>query len=441
MLTPYPFQLDAIERGVSSNVIIADECGLGKTLVAIEIIRRRIAFGGDGEPSMVVAPLRVIGQWQQMVAMQELGLECVCINTGSRIDLRSLMDCSVLVLIHYEALVKHGMKLCKIRYNTIVCDEAHRIKNRKAIRTTHVKMLRASRFVGLTGTPMDRPDEVWSLLNWLDPFSFRSYWKFVDRFCVQESTPYGYKKISGAKNEKEFALEISKYMIRRRKVDVAPQLPPKIITRVPLELSPAVRSVYNRIRRSKDFVIDLDDDIAIVIKNAGALMSLLHMLTSDPSCLDLEGYESVKLGYIIDFMDDNPDEIVVVFTKYRVSAMNAAYKLGCPLVMGGEDNDEAIRKFTSGESNAIVGTIAAMAEGVNLQRATTAFFLDVDWSTSSMTQAIDRVHRIDITDPKNIYFLYVRNTVDEYVFGVMDGKMSRNEAILKWVSEEYNNGR
>ena len=84
----------------------------------------------------------------------------------------------------------------------------------------------------------------------------------------------------------------------------------------------------------------------------------------------------------------------------------------------------------------IVGTIAAMGESLNLQRASTAIFIDQEWSTIQMAQAEDRLHRIDITEPKNIIYLIAENTVDRLVAKALEKKWSQITLVKEFLDEQ-----
>ena len=108
-----------------------------------------------------------------------------------------VMDLKKYNIINYELLRNHTSELMKIfrstKWDAIVCDEAHRIKNRKAKQTIGIKLLKTSYKFALTGTPIqNKPDDLWSILNWLNPFySGESYWQFVNKFCEIEETYFG----------------------------------------------------------------------------------------------------------------------------------------------------------------------------------------------------------------------------------------------------------
>ena len=84
----------------------------------------------------------------------------------------------------------------------------------------------------------------------------------------------------------------------------------------------------------------------------------------------------------------------------------------------------------------MVGTIDAMREGLNLQIADTAIFLDQHWSSTKMKQAVDRIHRINITNTKHIIHLYHKGTVDELILKALDKKWSDKELVERFLRKE-----
>jgi len=86
--------------------------------------------------------------------------------------------------------------------------------------------------------------------------------------------------------------------------------------------------------------------------------------------------------------------------------------------------------FTSCRKRLLVGTIAAMGEGLNLQGEKTVVFLDQEWSQTKMQQAVDRVHRVDIKEPKNIIYL-VGSPVDKLVLQALDRKWSDTKLVTE----------
>lgn len=463
MKTPYEFQRTAIELIRERNALINDKCGLGKTLTAIWGLE---AFVTEGErptssrgPHLVVCIKNSRVQWAREVNETLNGfLRAFILDTdGSVLDenLTKIGDIQEgglipgVIITHYENLLKWGAKLREVKWISIVADEAHKIKNRKAKRTKFLKMLQADRKIALTATPMEkRPSDYWSIINWLYPKHFTSYWDFSSRFEEHEAPTawHPYPQFVGPRNMDELAREIGPFTLARTKEEVAPQLPPKIVQELPLELTYQQRRLYNQIAMSKDIEVHLDDferdkidptqQDWMLVKNVLSKIIRLQQISADPQLL---GYkiDSCKLQWLDEFIMNNPDEPVVVFSKFRDVAMRIASKYKAPLIVGGIKNPTMrAAEFITGKKDIIVGTIGAMGIAIEgLQRASTAIFMEQEWSTIAMEQAQDRIHRINITDPKNIIFLYGENTVDRLVLNALEQKWTDRELVRQYIRE------
>jgi SWI/SNF-related matrix-associated actin-dependent regulator of chromatin subfamily A-like protein 1 len=149
---------------------------------------------------------------------------------------------SSITVINYDILSQYEKSLIERHWDLVVFDEGHYLKSRQARRTQVAKRLAAdaTRRVILSGTPMlNRPAELWSLLNLLDPVQWPSFYRFAHRYCAPQRAPWGWD-FSGASNQRELNLSLrSGLMLRRRKKDVLPQLPPVIRQVVPLPVDPS----------------------------------------------------------------------------------------------------------------------------------------------------------------------------------------------------------
>jgi SWI/SNF-related matrix-associated actin-dependent regulator 1 of chromatin subfamily A len=126
-----------------------------------------------------------------------------------------------------------------MKFDAIILDEVHMIKNPRTLRTKAVKQLckNSSCIVALSGTPViNRPLEFWNILNILAPTQFSKYWDYAQRYCDAKHNGYGWD-FSGASNTDELHQRLDRnIMIRRLKADVLKELPPKTQTTVPLTL-------------------------------------------------------------------------------------------------------------------------------------------------------------------------------------------------------------
>lgn len=438
MKTPRAYQLECIERGTRQNLLIADQCGLGKTLEAIMIAKRVVAE--FNKPMLVVAPNETVKlQWRAELNDQ-------CFNDVYWLESKdrdldvflTIHPCGV-VLTHYEAMVKHLTKLSDTLWSVIIADEAHRIKNRKAKRTLAIKSLRAYRKLALTGTPHDKnPADVHSILQWLAPEFFTSYWAFFnahvnykDRVLRSGQT---IKEVAEQplRDASTFARTLRPFMIQRRKEDVRNDLPERIDQYIDLEMSKVQQALYRTIHDAPDPMVDIGQGLETSVSIVLTRILREIQVTTDPRLLGLTDVSSVKLDWLNTWLEDNPNESVIIFTRFRDTAISLHQQLGAKfkLIVGGK------RDVVTPQDRYIVGTIAAMGEGLDLPHIDHAIFLDVEWSSILMQQAIDRIHRINISNAKNVYFLRCINTVDILVHNALLGKWSTKE-----LTEQYLNGR
>ena len=436
MKTPFAYQEEAIERCVKNNQLVGDECGTGKTLVAIETIRRLRLSGNEvfQRPVLVLCRKQASLQWVDEIRDQEITDPIYRLEEAGRgFPVEGLED-NAWVITHHESISYIFEQLYEIPWSVIVTDECHRFKNRKSRRTGELWRLPSARKIGLSGTLMERlPTDYWANLHWLYPTQFRSFWSFHDRYVETELNWAGYRKDIGLLPSKavEFATLLAPVVLQRTKNQVKADLPPKIEQHVTIEMLSAQRALYDKIRTADDIIVEFDGRDPLVIANMLALIVRLQQISVDPTLLGFD-VGSAKLEWLQGYLEDNPGIPMAIFTRFRHVATKLAGQLKAALVVGGKANTAEL--FLKGETDYIVGTIDAMGESLNLQRAHTAIFVDQTWSSISMRQAIDRVHRIDITEPKTIVYLHSDKSVDKLVRRALDQKWSEIMLIREFIN-------
>jgi SNF2 family DNA or RNA helicase len=432
MLIPRPYQLDAIHTIVRKNILLGDECGLGKTLQAIEAIK--ILQTKINRPALIVIPKSLRSQWVNALIAQ--GVEPVrIVPVENALNIQE----NAIIVTHYEAVVKYREILQGVYWSIIVADEAHRIKNRKAKRTEALKALHAYRKLAMTGTPLDlNPADSWSIYNWLAPEFFKSYWKFFEAHVNYESRLIGkgqmIKQIIKAqplRDPKRFAIVLRPYTIRRLKSDVREDIPARIDQVVSIQLNPDQMELYKKLVNSSDVLVEVAQGVEVSMPIVLTEILRLVQCTSDPALLGAKE-SSAKIAWVKDWVLDNPNEPVIIFTRFRQLAIKIAQELEAlegfdqpvKLIIGGSDRSDVTQA-----TRCIVGTIAAMGEGLDLPHINTAIFIDCEWSNILMQQAIDRVHRINIENVKHIFYLQAEGTIDSYVFDTVRNKQNVQDVI------------
>ena len=193
-------QIETMKNMVSTGTYLnANQMGLGKTYETIMAIEN---LGSD--LNLIICPKFVRSSWRnELVKWLDLDPNEINIIEGTPKErLEASKGLKRYNIINYELLRNYKdpavIQLTKTKWDTIVADEAHRLKNRKAKQTKGVKRLKSKYRFALTGTPIqNKPDDLWSILNWLDPFlSGKSFWRFVETFCNVEEGFFG-KEILG----------------------------------------------------------------------------------------------------------------------------------------------------------------------------------------------------------------------------------------------------
>lgn len=426
MKTPYPFQAEAIERGMQRNLLITDKCGLGKKLTALEIARRLSL--SIRRPILVVTTKRDKYQWRREILEQDPDAT-VLIGGVSPIYLPG-EDVEVFWLVlHYEALVRHKTGLRRLQWGTIIADEGHNIKNRQAQRSSAIKGIKAVRKLVLTGTPIENtPADLWNPLDFLYPRQFGDFYEFRDAWERAYEDERGYRvRLPGVTRPEALAELLAPFTFSRTKEEVAKDLPPNIIKRQIVKPTKAQAMTYNRIVRREDILVELPEmeDTMFIGSKLAELVRLQQVLT-DPRLVG-SVIPSAKLEWVRDWRADNPDEPVIIFTNFRDTALRLAKELDAHAIVGGVPIPEVFSKPT------LVGTIAAASEALDLGWVRTSIFVDVNWRQILNQQAIDRIHRINITEPKQTIFLYTPGGIDELMLEAFEAKWSETEILNAWL--------
>jgi SNF2 family DNA or RNA helicase len=473
----YHFQQAAIDqlcplgKEPAESALIADDMGLGKTYEGVvrDIELRRDPYAYK-RPTLIVAPSG--SHWntwvKTIVELEGDTMPIWVIDRKRRSYLDSALEKAVkeggfpcYVIVHYEAL--RLMPVLKdVEWFHIIADEVHRIKSRGAQQTRALKALKTKYKTGISGTPADdKPQDIWSVLNWLWPHSWRSYWKFVNETCVFESEQeqrmkYGrsFKKIVGVKPEgaSKMLQTIRPWYVRRHKDEVGIDLPEKTYTERYVYLPPAQRKAYDEMRKDMLAWVGENKDKPLAAGVVVAQLVRLQQFALASVDFGEEGRvvlvePSVKLDDLDEIIDGNPDESIVVFSQSRSMSHLAVRRLEARGIVtrpytgsvSQHDRDLYETEFQAGNIQVLCGTIAAGGESITLHRSSTVVFLDRVWNPTKNRQAEDRVHRIGQVHPVQIIDIIARDTVDLGRKTRIANKWSALEWILgdKTYPEEY----
>jgi SNF2 family DNA or RNA helicase len=433
------FQQEAVDKVGTTKLasrLLGDDMGLGKTYQALVVdCRLRRDPRAYKAPTLIVAPLGVHESWERHIkALHDHWKPPYPISI---IDpkkrgpfVASLKEGLCYYIVHYEAL-RLIPELREVNWFHIIADETHRIKNRKAQNTRAMKALPTLFKTGVSGTAADNmPQDLWSVLNWLYPRQYSSYWRFVKTYCIEELTQgrgATFRKIVGVNPDTigQLHAEMRPWFVRRLKANVLKELPDKIPTDRYVNLYPSQRRAYDQMRKDMIAWIGEREDTPLT---AGMVVSQLVRLQqfalaspiySEDGKIVLDEPSS-KLDSFLEIEEDNPDEQIVVFSQSRsmvelVARKLAARKVPTCLYTGKvpkHQRDYNVQAFQGGDFRVLAATIAAGGEGITLTASSTVVFLDRHWNPTKNIQAEDRLHRIGQDWPVQVIDIIARDTVD-----------------------------
>ena len=454
--TLYPFQNKDADWLMKQNSLLASDCGTGKTLIAVEAAKR-YARG----PILVICPRLTKLWWAQVIEEQGAGYVGVCGRAGRGIPWRKVSNWGsrrplIWVIVHPAAVRLGVTQLQRIDWDTIITDEAHRFKNRKAKQTRALWKLKARRKVMMTATPYGRsPADMWALLHYLYPLKFRSYWNFFERYVNYHSywkTSSGvkFRKILGPKNLPGLARLVAPYYLRRTKKEVL-DLPPITYADAPVVINSRQEKLYLQLVR--DAYAELVGK-EVILENALVRMLRLHQCALDPGLL-AEGLPRFPLGeipakveWLQEWLEDHPNEPVVITSRYRKFVEKWLEAVAPEAIIVGGMSQKAVQKALKvfNKTGRLVGTLDAIKEGLNLQRASTMIVMDGTWSVTAEYQLSQRIHRIGTKKPCQVIHLVAKlaasrkYTVDKLMRQALKKRMSDAELVNAFVQQLQKGG-
>jgi SNF2 family DNA or RNA helicase len=330
-------------------------------------------------------------------------------------------------LIGYETLRSDVLDLrdspaLRQTWDVVILDEASRIKNRRSAISVACKLLSRERSWLLTGTPLENSlEDIASLLDFLSP-------------------PASNNGVAGGSIGTDgLKAQLHAYQLRRRLEDVLPQLPPKRIHEIAIELPPAQREAYDRAEQEGIVQLTSAPGSVTIIHILELISRLKQICNFDPA-----SGESGKLADIMERMRSLVDDgqralIFSQFTDTMFGIERAAdyLKEFQPLVYTGaltlRQRTDAVERFTRNpQHKALLLSLRAGGQGLNLQAASYVFHLDRWWNPAIEEQADSRAHRLGQSYPVTIYRYICTNTIEERI----DAKLRAKRKIFQEVIDD-----
>ncbi|HWC33971.1 MAG TPA: SNF2-related protein [Mycobacteriales bacterium] len=447
-----PHQAQVIEKAKEGHrsFLLADEPGLGKTAQALLAAKAAGAF-----PLLVVVPNVVKTSWAREAAMWTPDHPATVIHgDGETVD----AFCDI-VVVNYDILGRHVGWLGKFGFRGMVVDEAHFIKNKTSQRSKNVLDLsrkireRTPRalLMALTGTPLINDIEdflaIWEFLGWIADGEVSP--DLMQSLEANGTTPVdpGFYPLA-----RDSVIEMG--VVRRRKVDVAKDIPARRIADVPVELEGAAgtsvraaekKLVARLVKRYDSAIAARKDGDAVVGVDLAVVRSVCARELRNSDENDDSSGENVfsmmrrigqaKAELAADYaaqLSRNAGK--VVFFAKHIDVMDTAEALftkrgiGFASIRGNQTAKKRtanIDAFVNDDDvQIIVCSLTAAGVGINLQVSSNVVLAELSWTAAEQTQAIDRVHRIGQDQPVTAWRIIAAQTVDARVADLIGAKAS-----------------
>jgi SWI/SNF-related matrix-associated actin-dependent regulator 1 of chromatin subfamily A len=383
--------------------------------------------------------------WQREFQELQAIKRRVQVLTSQRETLRDDLD--LVVVANYDLIQQRDQplrnKLLKTRWDVLILDEAHVLKNPDAKKVRYVYgqaldgrtglVSRADIVFVLTGTPMpNHAGELWTHFHALAPDLIPdplrptfplSYLRYLDRYASIEPTPWG-NKITGSKNLQDLNKRLAPFMLRRRKKDVLRDLPPLDFVLYPLTLETLPQLDHSLDRAD-------DDHLEHLLTKPGALSTVRRVLG------EAKALPAVALA--VSELEADPHTKLILFAHHlsvldlmHQGFVNAGFKVA---QIDGRtiptERDLAIDAFQHHpDYRVFLGQTTAAGTSITLHASSNVLIVEPSFVPKDNVQAASRAHRFGQKNSVLVRYLYVPDTLDERVIRILLKKTKAIATVL-----------
>ncbi|KAL8108884.1 CHD3-type chromatin-remodeling factor PICKLE isoform X1 [Apium graveolens] len=469
----HPYQLEGLNflrfsYYKQTHVILADEMGLGKTIQSIAFLAS--LFEENISPHIVVAPLSTLRNWEREFATWAPQMNVVMyvgssqarqvireyefyfpkklkkskkkkLNQTSAESKQARIKFDVL-LTSYEMINLDSASLKPIKWECMIVDEGHRLKNKDSKLFLSLKQYSTRHRSLLTGTPLQNNlDELFMLMHFLDAGKFGSLEEFQEEF----------KDINQEEQISRLHKMLAPHLLRRVKKDVMKELPPKRELILRVDLSSKQKEYYKAI---------LTRNYQLLTRRGGAQISLNNVVMElrklcchafmlegvepqDTTEFNKQLFECSGKLHLLDKMMVKLKEQghrVLIYTQFQhmldlledyCNSKKWLYERIDGTVAGAE-RQIRIDRFNAKTSSRFCFLLSTRAGGlgINLATADTVIIYDSDWNPHADLQAMARAHRLGQTNKVMIFRLITRGTIEERMMQMTKKKMVLEHLVV-----------
>lgn len=436
--------------------ILADEMGLGKTLQTISFLGYLRYIKKIDGPFIVIVPKSTLDNWRREFSKWTPDVNVVVLQ-GPKEERQKIIRTQLLtakfdvLITSFEMVIREKSQLKKFRWQYIVVDEAHRIKNEDSSLSQIIRLFYSKNRLLITGTPLQNNlHELWALLNFILPDVFGDSNVFDEWFDSQSDKD---------KNQDQVVLQLhqvlSPFLLRRVKADVETSLKPKVETNVYIGMTEMQIDWYKKLLEK-----DIDAVNGVVGKREGKTR-LLNIVMQLRKCCNhpylFDGAEPGPPFTTDEHLVFNSGKMIILdkmLKKFKASGSRVLIFSQMSRVLdiledycflreyeycridgstSHEDRIEAIDDYNAPDSNKFIFLLTTRAGGlgINLTTADIVVLYDSDWNPQADLQAMDRAHRIGQTKQVQVFRFVTENAIEEKVLDRAAQKLRLDQLVIQ----------
>jgi len=446
----YPYQEEGVMHlAFGRRVLLADDMGLGKTIQAIAAAALLKQLR-DIQRVLIVTPASLKYQWAREInRFTSLPVQVI---QGGQLDRRKqYREPQFFNIINYELALYDQEEIIKQDFDLVILDEAQRIKNWRTKTADTVKQLRSPYAFVLTGTPLEnRLDELYSVLQFIDPTILGPLWIFNQRYYDVERRSSGSYKVLGYKNLDELRRRISPYVLRRVREQVLLDLPERIDNNFFVEMTELQMVAYTEYEHKVAKLMSLAKRRPLTPEEHKWLLSYLTKMRLICNALALHDPEikpaerektSPKLRELREILGEevaSNGHKAIIFSQWSnmlafTEPLLEQLKVGWVKLTGEVPSPKRgalVEQFFEDPKCKVFLSTDAGGVGLNLQAASMVINLDLPWNPAVLAQRIGRAHRHGQKQPVNVINLIAQGTIEERMLDTLAAKRAVFDAAL-----------
>lgn len=440
-VVPYSYQKEGIEFAASAGrCIIADEMGLGKTLQAIgtaALLRRE----GFISSVLIVCPTSLKYQWKREIK-NFVGEDALVIEGNHLARKKMYEGPQMFKIVSYNSLSNDMKILGGMDVDMVVMDEVQRLKNWDTQIAHGARKVKADYSVILSGTPLENKlEELYSIVQLVDQYILGPYYLFRQEHI--ETSPSG--KVIGYKGLNSVGETLKPLLLRRRKADVALQLPERIDSNIFVPMTKEQMGIHQEyqeqvarivLKWQRTHYLSETDRRRLL-----TFLSMMRMVCDSTFILDQVSRNDTKVDETMNILDnifESGDDKVVIFSSWERMTRLIARELenrgiGFSNLHGGVPSvkrKELMDRFTDDPEVRVFLSTDAGSTGLNLQAASYIINLDLPWNPAVLEQRIGRIYRIGQRRNIQVINLVSVGTIEERMLSKLKFKTDLFDGVL-----------